>query len=258
MLSKRKKKAPPPLAKVFMITIIFFMVTVSASLWFINEGIEPTLMAIAETKTKQFAREAINEAVSKRIAEDLEFEDLIQAETDEDGVITSMGWNSVVLNRVLRNTTFRVQNYLKRMERGEFSPDASLDIEADPNDLQEEQDVNNNPVVEEIPIGEATNIAILSNLGPKIPIRFKVIGDVQSDMEVTIEEYGINSALVKLFIKIEANVSIVIPFSTETTKVSANIPVDVRVIQGHVPEFYNRSDSGNSTPSITVPFNSLQ
>ncbi len=31
-----------------------------------------------------------------------------------------------------------------------------------------------------VPIGQATNIPLLGNLGPKIPIRFHVIGDVQA------------------------------------------------------------------------------
>ncbi len=32
------------------------------------------------------------------------------------------------------------------------------------------------------PLGQATEIPLLGNLGPKIPIRFHVIGDVQANV----------------------------------------------------------------------------
>src|SRR5690625_1060863 len=106
---KFKQVKPKKFRDILLITLSCFVMSVILSVWLINEGIEPTLMEIAETKIAQYAREAINEAVSKRLADDLQFEDLVQLEQDEEGNIVSVGWNAVVVNRVLRNATFRVQ-----------------------------------------------------------------------------------------------------------------------------------------------------
>ncbi|KGX89644.1 hypothetical protein N781_07730 [Pontibacillus halophilus JSM 076056 = DSM 19796] len=252
---KPKSIGPPPAKQIFVVTLVFFILSTFGGIWVINQGIEPTLMSIAETRTKQFAREAINEAVNKRIAEDLGSDELIKIETDQNGKIVTIGWNTVVVNRVLRNTTFRVQNYLKRLEtEGQgVSPDSSLDIEVDPEESNTIDGIEEDPTVARIPIGQATNISLLANLGPEVPVHFKVIGDVQSDFNYDMVEYGINGVMITLSIELEANVSIVIPFSTRTATVNTSIPVDFRIVNGVVPDFYNgNGTNGGITPSIPI------
>nr|WP_238378824.1 sporulation protein YunB [Halalkalibacillus sediminis] len=249
-----KKRKPKTFGQILFITFVSFFIAIIFSLWIINKGIEPTLIDIAETKTRVFAREAINEAVSKRIVDDLEVEELVQLEKDDNGNIVSIGWNTVVVNRVLRNTTFRVQNFLKQIERGEISPGDSLDFDLDEDPIIREDTVENYRVIERIPIGQATGNALLANLGPRVPVYFSVIGDVQSDVVREVTEYGINNAMIELSIQIEANVQIVIPFSTKTTVVETSIPVYVGVLQGEVPNYYN---NGGRAPDIAIPYEDL-
>lgn len=239
-----------------MMTVVVFIIATLLSVWLINRGIEPTLIEMAETKTNQFAREAINEAVSRRIVDDLEADEILDIETDESGNIVSMNWNSVVINRVLRNTTFRVQNFLKRIERGEITPEESLDFDLEHDVVLEEDTVEDHRAIVRIPIGQATNNALLANLGPQVPVNFRIIGDVQSDVERRVTEYGINNALIELDIFIQANVQVVIPFATKTTTVETHVPVSIGVIQGEVPDFYNQG--GGSSPDISIPYRDLQ
>jgi outer membrane receptor protein involved in Fe transport len=56
---------------------------------------------------------------------------------------------------------------------------------------------------------------------------------------------------VKVYIQIEVNVQVVIPFATKTATVSNNIPIAMQVISGEVPKFYN--NGGNVDPSIEMP-----
>ncbi len=247
-----KKRKPKSLGQILMLTFVVFVCSLILSVWVIDKGIEPTLIDIAERKTSQFAREAINEAVSKRIVDDLQVEDLIQIEVDGQGEIVSIGWNAVVVNRVLRNTTFRVQNFLKRIERGEITPEDSLDFDVDDEIVIQEDTVEEHRAIVRIPIGQATGNTLLANLGPQVPVHFSVVGDVQSDFKREITEYGINNAKVDLSINIQANVQIVIPFSTTTTVVETDIPVYVGVIPGKVPNFY--SSGGDSGPNIAIPY----
>ncbi|MFG6117000.1 MULTISPECIES: sporulation protein YunB [Thalassobacillus] len=251
-----KNHAPPSMGKIFLVTFIFFIFFTILGLWIINKGITPTLIEIAETRTKQFGRDAIVDAVGKRIADDLTYEDLMDIQKDNNGNIVYMGWNSVVVNRVLRNTTFRVQNYLRQIEKGNLpDPGAPLDVPLDEeNDVDE---IEESPILVRIPIGQATKNTLLANLGPKVPVRFQVIGYVESNVENNITEYGINSALFELVIHIKAEVRIVIPFSTKTSTVTADIPVAHSTIMGPVPDFYNGS-GGEKSPSFSVPMDGFQ
>ncbi|MFQ3544773.1 sporulation protein YunB [Halobacillus rhizosphaerae] len=257
---KRNKNVtrPASLGKKIVLTFLFFIVFTALSLWFINRGITPALIGIAETKTQQLARDAINEAVNKQISEDLQFNDLVKMEKDDNGNIVYMGWNSVVVNRVLRNTTYRVQNFLKRMELNELPmEDTSLEPEIDPDQTQD--DLGKQPAtLIEIPIGQASHNSLLANLGPKVPVQLRVIGDVQSNFQSKLTEYGINAAFFELAIHIEVNVRIVIPFSSETTTVVTDIPIDTSTILGKVPNFYNgMGKNGESTP-FSYPMDPLQ
>ena len=104
-----------------------------------------------------------------------------------------------------------------------------------------------------IPIGQATGNTLLANLGPQVPVHFSVVGDVQSDFRRKITEYGINNAMIELSINIQANVQIVIPFSTSTTVVETDIPVYVGVIPGKVPNFYSSGSDSSSDIDLAVP-----
>ncbi|WP_249686018.1 sporulation protein YunB, partial [Bacillus velezensis] len=61
-----------------------------------------------------------------------------------------------------------------------------------------------------VPLGQADNIPLLGNLGPKIAIRFHVIGNVHSNVTSSIQEFGINSACVEVGIHLEAGVQIIV------------------------------------------------
>ncbi|QAS53833.1 sporulation protein YunB [Halobacillus litoralis] len=256
-MPKKNVTSGSSIGRRIVISIIFFALFTALSLWFINRGVTPALVEIAETKAQQLARDAINEAVSKTIAEDLQFNDLVKMEKDEEGNIVYMGWNSVVVNRALRDTTIRVQNFLKRMELGELPmEDTTLEPNIDPDMTQEELGEQPATLIE-LPIGVATNNSLLANLGPTVPVQLRVIGDVQSEVDIKMTEYGINAALFELTIHFEVNVRIVIPFSTETTVVTNNIPIDQATVLGKVPNFYGGM-SGEGTPSFSYPMEPLQ
>ncbi|MRG85166.1 sporulation protein YunB [Salinibacillus xinjiangensis] len=249
---------PPRVGQVFILTLIIFFATIIFSLWIIDEGIEPTLMDIAETKTRQVARWAINEAVNKKTAEEMEEnESALNFESDEAGNVVSGDWNEELINEVHRNTTFRVQNFLKKVENGEILPESSLDIESNAeNNGVASDNVDQLPTIAEIPLGQATRNTLLANLGPKIPVHFSILGDVQGDLVDVVEPYGINAALFNLYVELKVTVRIVVPFSTDTAVVKQRVLVDRKVIHGEVPNFYG--GQGGSMPDVTIPDESLQ
>jgi sporulation protein YunB len=103
-----------------------------------------------------------------------------------------------------------------------------------------------------VPLGQATNMALLGNLGHKIPVRFHAIGEVRPDVKIDPKPMGINNTWIDVAIHLEVSVQIITPFATEITKLEQKIPVGGRLIQGEVPQFYNNGGSG-ITPSIQIP-----
>lgn len=235
---------------VFYLALILFFATVLTMLIIIDRKIRPVLMDIAELKTIEFATRTINSAVKS--TENITFDDLIDVQFDQNGNVATLGWNSEAVNRALRSATERAEYFLYGMNKGE-----QLDLD-DPNmkPIEFGDTVGDlaakDPTVVEIPIGQATGNTILANLGPKIPVHFEIVGSLRSDVVHEVKEFGVNAALVEIYIPVDVSIQIVIPFLTQTAEVSTRVFIDSRVIMGDVPEFYN-AGSGDEGPSISVP-----
>src|SRR5690625_5123763 len=245
------RRTPPPIRHLLLLTAIIFLLIIMLSFYLIDRGLKPTLMDIANEKTIEFATRTINSAVKS--TERISFDDLVDIQMDNDGNVSTLGWNSESVNRALRTATERAEYFLYGMNKGE-------QIDIDDPDLQPIEFGDSvgdlaakDPTVVEIPLGQATGNTVLANLGPKIPVHFEIVGSLRSDVVHEIKEFGVNAALVEIFIPVEVNIRIVVPFSTETAEVSTRVFIDSRVIMGDVPEFYN-AGSGDG-PSISVPRN---
>lgn len=242
---------------ILMITFILFIALIFFSIWIIDKRIEPTLMNIAEIKTDEFATRAINAAVE--FTEQLEFEDLMNVRTDNNGQVTSIGWNSAVVNKVLRNSTDRVEYFLHNMNKGQTLDTENLDLPPEDYGDSVKGMAQKDPTVVEIPIGQATGNTILANLGPKIPVHFEIVGNIKTDVIHEVKEFGVNGVLYEIYINVLVNVQIVVPFSTSTAEVSTKIFIDSGMVMGDVPEFYggNRDNSENM-PQLSIPKDALK
>lgn len=249
---RKRPLTPPPVKYLLVITIIIFIAMVWFSIWFIGNKIQPTIMDIAEVKTVEFATRAINAAVKS--SENLTFDELIEVTYDNEGNVAWMGWNAATYNKALRTVTQRAESFLYNMNKGETVDTNDPDLPPYNYDDSADDLADKDPTVIEIPIGQAFGNTILANLGPKVPVNFEIVGAIQSDIFKDEKEVGINGVLYQIYVKVQVNVQIVIPFSTDTAKVSTKIFIDSGTIMGDVPEFYG-SDSG---PSIAIPKKDLK
>lgn len=238
----KKKRTPPPAKSILLVTTILFICMIVSSILIIDKGIKPTLMVIAERKTTEFATRAINAAV--KFAEDYHFEDLITMTTNNNGDVTTYGWDSAAVSHINRVSTDRVEEFFFNMNEGRPLPD-DINDEFPVDDL-----VKKDATVVEIPIGQAIGSTLLANLGPKIPVNLELAGSVKTDVIREVEDIGINGALVTIYIIVEAEVQIIIPLTSEVKPVSSKIYIDSGVIMGAVPDYYGGSGNG---PPIAIP-----
>ncbi|MBU5267431.1 sporulation protein YunB [Virgibacillus proomii] len=240
-----------PVKVILFMTTIAFVILTSLSIIIVDKGITPSLMDIANQKTKEFATRTINEAVKS--TENISFDDLMEINTENN--VSIVGWKSAAVNRALRAATKRAEYFLYGMNKGKTLD--TDDPEMPPQDYGDTANelADKDPTVVEIPIGQATGSTILANLGPKIPVHFEIVGSIQSDVEYIMRDFGINAALIEIYIPVTVNVQIVVPFTTETAEISTKVYVDSRVIMGDVPEFFGGDGEGG--PNIAVPKDSL-
>ncbi len=103
-----------------------------------------------------------------------------------------------------------------------------------------------------MPSGIVTNNALLSNLGPKIPVKFELVGDVISNIDTKITNYGINNAMIEISVNVQLNEQIILPFISKRISYTTNIPIAIKLIQGTIPNYYFNG-MNKSSPNVFIP-----
>lgn len=239
-------KGPMPLRYVFLLSFVFFIFSTALGFWIINKSIEPTLIRYADMQTKQIASLVINKAISDNNISKNGL-DAIEIVQSKDGKPPVAKLNPDVINRYLSETTDQIQSNLQTAQSGDLqSLEKLTDVTIETNPAK-----NSSGIVWYIPLGMVTNTALFGNMGPKIPVRFYAIGAVQPNVDTTFKPMGINNTWIDVTIHYLVSVQIILPFSTQVTKIEENIPVGGTLIQGNVPQYYN--GGGTSNPSIQLP-----
>ncbi len=222
--------------KINKLTISIILVIIFLLLWFFifNKELLPILSNYALVETENISTKIINEAVTKKIAKEEYLNDLVETTLNKNGEIVSVDFNPVYVNKALSTITNEVQNNIKKIEEGNV-------------DFDSEIIKNNNDLIFEIPFGIVFRMPILADLGPKLPLKTKIIGNVISNINTKITNYGINNAMLEIYIEVEVSEQILLPFISKKTTVKENIPVAMKVIQGTVPKYYGGSMNNNSS-----------
>lgn len=214
---------------------------------YLNNKLMPTYLDYAKVQTQKIASHVVSKAINARTTDVLDVNDIIVSSENENDMVT-IRFNTEVINRVRAETATLVKQFLEQAENGDLSTLPDLEyVEYDVGEMQA-----GDGIVFFVPLGQAANLPIIGNLGPKIPIRFHIIGNVATTVEKEVMEFGINNAYVEVAVHIEVNVQIIVPFASSSAKVQQTIPVAMGIVRGHVPQIYTTGDSG-AQPSIEVP-----
>lgn len=226
--------------------IIFLVLLTYLFLDYCGKKVFPVLMTQAETDCKKMAIVMIQNSLNDDVLSALD-EEMYNIVQTSDGQIQTIDFNPIIVNKFLSKTTKVVSENLKKLENGEIE-DISF-IDTDQYDLKKLK----NGVISEIPMGIISNNVLLSNLGPKIPVKLNLIGNVISNIETNISNYGINNAMIEIYAKVEVTEQVILPFQTKTIKIINDIPVAIKIINGNVPEYYSNGKLSESSNILSIP-----
>lgn len=217
-----------------LITLVLICVVTFSLINFIGGVLGDKLIEYAKTEVARIARYVVNYAVTTDNIKELQFDNLLTVTKNKDDEIQSVDFDPIVVNNVLNAITETVLSHFKAIEEG------NLDVI----DLSEGFLINTDidklkqGIIAEIPIGVVTNNALLSNLGPKLPVKLSIAGEIESYVDTEIEYYGINNVLVKVYVNIDVSQQIYMPIATGRVVISQKIPIAIKLLQGVVPDCY--------------------
>lgn len=228
MANRFRTNSRGPLKKrhVFLIVLILMTLFSIQMFLFVERNLEPALKDIARTYVKQIATLTITDAISKKISEDMEdIGNMTIIERDSNNRITYFSLDPSRQARLVAQVTERANHQLMELSK--------------------------EPI--KIPLGLALNSNILAQLGPLVPITLIPMGHAKADIEVRMNEAGINVVSVEVYLIISADVRIVIPFSSDEAIVTTSILIDTHILPGEVPYYYSRGGDGNVAVPLEIP-----
>ena len=208
--------------------VVFFVALAAVGYILVDNSIRPTILSLSEARLRAIAVKAMNEAVRETIGNDISYSDLINIQKDDQGKITLVSANTVLMNNLAASTAIAAQ-------------DKILNIG--------EQGIS-------IPLGTVLGGQMLTGRGPAIEVRVEPVGSVTTDFKTEFEAAGINQTRQKIFIVLNATVRILVGNTAQTVEISTQVLISETINIGDVPQSYvdvaNTDDMLNLLPDSMV------
>ena len=187
--ARRKRRALTVLFAFLALTILLFI--------HFQRNVTRVLVSISEATMRASTTIAVNDAVYYTLSDEMRYNDLVTVVRGESGDILSFSANALKINKIARDTASISQSNLKNLS------------------------LNGIP----IPLGALTGIEAFAGLGPSIQFRIIPVSSVSCGFSSEFESVGINQTKHSIYLNVVADISIVMPSSTENFAVTTQILV---------------------------------
>lgn len=198
-----------PLAGMLALIVAFF--------WCVSAQLRPVIRTMAVSQATNLISSLIGDIIDDCLTADgLGYADFITIETDSTGRVTSLTGNLTESSRFRRQV---VDAMVRRLE--DLEPDALG-----------------------IPIGSLTGRMLLSDVGPKVRVRIKAVGDVTAEYVSAFSAAGVNQTRHEVYLNLAVTVYLLIPGEIVPVTVESGVCVAETVIVGEVPNTYIHLEKG--------------
>lgn len=176
----------------------------------------------------------MNNCIHKYIELNKAQADILKITRNNHNEIELISYDTKKVNEMTTTITKMLEDDLNYMTKGDFDK-----ININLNNISDAYYSKiNDGIIFSVSFGSATGNSLLANIGPKIPLNLKIAEDTIANINTKVTEYGINNAMIEVFIKLEATTVIHMPFMSKKVKVENSIPITMEIIQGKIPSYY--------------------
>ena len=209
---------------VFIFDIIIFN--------FFGNNLSKNISEMTKVKIEEITKYYMNRVIKKYL--NVNSSDYIKINIVNNNIM-SIDIDNNKSNELLKNIIYDLERVVRDIEHGKVNDYSNLEFMYGKDSL-----------ILMVPIGTAFNNSLLYDFGPKLPIKVSFLENVDAYVDVSVEEYGLNNALVKLFINIKMEQIIEMPIDKDRTISNYNFLIASKLINGKIPEYYNYGIKNNS------------
>lgn len=208
MMGSRRRRKIPPGGLLSFVILVFILLLFVEGLLLLERSVRPAILAAAVMECDGIATRAINRILLEEVVPTVDYRELIITEKDKGGKVVMAQINAVEMNRIMALTTVATGDAVTGISES----------------------------IIEMPLGKITGSHILASRGPKIPIRLKPMGRVNTVVHDSFEDAGINQTRHKIYMEVITEVQMIIPLIAESIEVFTMVPLADTIYIGEVPE----------------------
>ena len=205
-LRKRQRKNVIKFLSIVLAIILLITLTLEA-----DNRLRILIRNYANSKSKILSNLVINKTVNDYLEErQLKYTDLMKINSAEDGVVTSVEFNTVEITKLKTGIISLIQKNINSRDS----------------------------ITMNIPIGTLTGNQYLNNRGPKIKISMQISSAVYSDIKSKFISAGINQTLHQITLSISTEIYFVMPWYRSSGSYNTEFILAETIIVGRVPDAY--------------------
>ena len=233
-------KTKPKTYNIVAFLIIFVFILTFTMMHFFNKKISPKMLGIIETRINKLSNDIIMDSFNNKLLEHYDFNNIIIVSKNKNDEIIAVDFDLNHAYELSLAITKSIKDTLKSLENEYFEQSDIL------------KKTNEREYVLLVPVGLASNNIFFANIGPKIPVKVTYINNIVTGLSTNVKNYGINNALIELYININMSEEVLIPYADKKINNSIKILISSQIVEGVVPDLYNGILSNNSS-LINVP-----
>lgn len=195
----------------FLIFLICLLALFLGVLKYAELKMQPIVKSMAAEHARNIGSRVISEAINEEIEDgNISYNDLISFEKDNDGSISALKTDIIMINRLKSKLSVVILNKLSDISVMNLY----------------------------IPVGNLINGEFLSGRGPRLEVRVLPVGSVSTDISNIFTSSGINQTRHQIMLDVRVTLTVIMPFSAESTDIATSICIAETVIIGDVPNTY--------------------
>ena len=201
--------------------MLFLLALLGVSL-FLHFKFRPVIKAISVSKAKVISTEAVNEAILQELSENKEaYSEIVKLEKLENGELTAILSDMQKVNKLKSRVGMIIQNKFLSLKDRKIS----------------------------VALGTLSGIEMFNGLGPSVPMKISVSGNVSTDFKTSFSGAGINQTIYQIYLYIRTRICVMVPGCSCCEDFESSFLVSEIVVLGNVPKVYSSQGNLNVSPS---------
>ena len=181
-------------------------------------------------EVERLTNNIVNKAISKRMVQK-KYKDLVLSKTYPSQLFS---YDTTIINQMKNDMNEYIQDVLLHLDDG-MVEDYFISSRIKSGRFKK---TKGRGILCDISIGSLRNSVLFANVGPTIPIKLIFTGQVNSDIDIQVKEYGINNVMIELYLIMKVKEQVSMPLTSEQKEITIRTPISFDIVKGELPKYY--------------------